>query len=309
MKLLTKAMQQDMAIQMCNKARDIDICLFNALDGSMPKDLLLDCLTLYETEDGGFGHGLYIDNYNTNASVYQVYEALRLLDMLDFDSNCKLELYEPIINKCFNYIYNRAEFKNGKWNPNVKSNDNFAHAKIFSYDDSNLNLFGYHPTAAIIGYTLTLCKPTKAYYKKALRLLDDCINYLYNAKALTKYEAISFASLLNSLKKANLKKEEWNKIEKILIDNAKTNISLDFSNNDSLHPLEAALYLDDEELNEKKELELDYLISSIKSFGLWDYTGDWGYDKYPEADSASLKWIGAITVNNYFYLKKCGRIE
>ena len=81
MKKLTKDMQKDMAIQMCNKARDIDICMFNALEGTMPKDYLLDCLTLYETEDGGFGHGLYIDNYNTNASVYQVYEALKMLDL------------------------------------------------------------------------------------------------------------------------------------------------------------------------------------------------------------------------------------
>ena len=309
MKFLTKNMQKDMAIQMCNKARDIDICIFNALDGSMPKDYLLDCLTLYETEDGGFGHGLYIDNYNTNASVYQVYEALRMLDMLDFDSSCDLDLYDHIVNKAFNFIYNRAEFKDGKWNPNVKSNDDFAHAKIFSYDEENKELFGYHPTAAIIGYTLTLCKPTKAYYKKALRYLDDCLNYLYKANSLTKYEAISFGSLLNSLKKANIKNEEWKKIEDKLIENAKDNVSLSFEDNETLHPLEAALYLDDPDLNNLKEQELDYLISSIKSFGLWDKIGDWGWDKYPEADSASLKWIGAQTVINYYLLKKCGRIE
>ncbi len=309
MKLLTKNMQNDMTNQMCNKARDIDICIFNALDGSMPKDFLLDCLTLYETEDGGFGHGLYIDNYNINSSSYQVYEALRMLDMVGFDSSCDLELYDHIVNRCFNYLYNRAEFKDGKWNPNVKSNDDFAHAEIFSYTDLNKEIFGYHPTAAIIGYTLTLCKPTKAYYKKALRYLDDCLKYLYNSNSLNKYEAISFGSLLNSLKKANVKKEEWNKIEEILIKNAKENISLNFEDINTLHPLEAAIYLNDLDLNKLKEEELDYLISSIKSFGLWDYKGSWGWDKYPEADSASLKWIGAETVNNYYLLKMCGRIE
>ncbi|MCR5112590.1 MAG: hypothetical protein K6A63_01490 [Acholeplasmatales bacterium] len=312
MNLLTKAKQQDMANQMCNKARDIDICLYNALDGTMPKGFLLDCLMLYEAKDGGFAHGLYIDNYNTNSSVYQVYEALRMLDMLDFDASYDdpehNQLFDHITSKCFNYLYNRAELKDGIWNPNVKTNDDFAHAERFSYTDENVKLFGYHPTAAIIGYTLTLCKPSKAYYKKALRMLDDALNYLYNHD-LNKYEAISFASLYNSLKKANLKSEEYNKIEEKLISNALNNVSLNFEDVNALHPLEAALYLNDEKLNEMKNQELDYLIDSIKSFGLWDHKTTWGWDKYPEEDSANLKWIGAETANNYFLLKKCGRVE
>ena len=58
-----------------------------------------------------------------------------------------------------------------------------------------------------------------------------------------------------------------------------------------------------------KEKELDFIIDSLKPFGLWDHIGGWGYDKYPEEDSAMLKWIGAETVNNYYLLKKCGRLE
>jgi hypothetical protein len=99
MKLLTKQKQDDMARQVSLKSRDIDICIFSALEGSLPKEMLLDCLMLYVNNDGGFGHGLYIDNYNVNSSVYQVYEAFRLLDMLDFDSSCQNELYDEIINK------------------------------------------------------------------------------------------------------------------------------------------------------------------------------------------------------------------
>ena len=55
--------------------------------------------------------------------------------------------------------------------------------------------------------------------------------------------------------------------------------------------------------------ELDYLIDSIAPHGMWDYNESWGYDKYAEEDSAKLKWIGAGTVNNYFLLKKYGRLE
>ncbi|MBQ4357571.1 MAG: hypothetical protein II788_06220 [Acholeplasmatales bacterium] len=309
MKLLTKQKQDDMARQVSLKSRDIDICIFSALEGSLPKDMLLDCLMLYVNNDGGFGHGLYIDNYNVNSSVYQVYEAFRLLDMLDFDSSCQNELYDQIINKACNYLYNRVPPVKGIWNPNTKSNNDYAHSKEFEYNEENKKLFGLHPTAALLGYTLLFVKPTKAYYKKALATLPLILKEFYAKEEFTKYELISFNSLLNSLRKCNLLLEDQEKIEEKLTEYVKKNISSDFSNKSANRPLEVALYLEDSAFDEAKNQELDYLIDSIAPHGMWDYNESWGYDKYAEEDSAKLKWIGAGTVNNYFLLKKYGRLE
>ena len=309
MKLLTKQKQDDMARQVSLKSRDIDICIFSALDGSLPKEMLLDCLMLYVNNDGGFGHGLYIDNYNVNSSVYQVYEAFRLLDMLDFDSSCQNELYDQIINKACNYLYNRVPPVKGIWNPNTKSNNDYAHSKEFEYNEENKKLFGLHPTAALLGYTLLFVKPTKAYYKKALATLPLILKEFYAKEEFTKYELISFNSLLNSLRKCNLLLEDQKKIEEKLTEYVKKNISNDFSNKSANRPLEVALYLEDSAFDDLKNQELDYLIDSIAPHGMWDYNESWGYDKYAEEDSAKLKWIGAGTVNNYFLLKKYGRLE
>lgn len=309
MKLLTKAMQDDMARQMVNKARDVDMCMFNALDGTMEKEYLLDCLMFYQAKDGGFQGGLHIDNYNTNSSVYQVYEAFRLLDMLDFDSSCTHELFDRVISKACNYLYNRCQLEDNRWNPNVKSNNDFAHSILFTYNDENKKLFGYHPTAAILGYTLLFNKPTKAYYKKALKMIEEILPKFYQKESLSKYEAISFGSLYNSLKKLNLLEEDRNKIKEKLLENAKKNISTNYENPDLLHPLEALLYLDTDEFKDEINDNLDYLVSSVKSFGLLDHIGTWGHNIYPEEDSAMIKWIGAETVNNYYLLKKYGRIE
>ena len=309
MKLLTKQKQDDMARQVSLKSRDIDICIFSALDGSLPKEMLLDCLMLYVNNDGGFGHGLYIDNYNVNSSVYQVYEAFRLLDMLDFDSSCQNELYDEIINKACNYLYNRVPPVKGIWNPNTKSNNDYAHSKEFEYNEENKKLFGLHPTAALLGYTLLFVKPTKAYYKKALATLPLILKEFYAKEEFTKYELISFNSLLNSLRKCNLLLEDQKKIEEKLTEYVKKNISSDFSNKSANRPLEVALYLEDSAFDDLKNQELDYLIDSIAPHGMWDYNESWGYDKYAEEDSAKLKWIGAGTVNNYFLLKKYGRLE
>ena len=309
MKLLTKVMQADISRQMSFKARDLDLCVINALDGSMPSDYLLDCLMMYQNRDGGFGNGLHIDNYNPNSSVYQVYEAFRLLDMLDYDSRSSHELYDTIINKACNYLYNREVLTENRWNPNTLTNNDFAHSHEYTFNDENLKYFGYHPTAAILGYTLVFCKPTKAYYKKALKLTQFAIDYLYQAESLTKQEFISFNILLKCLKKANQYISDIAKIEEKLIKLAKEAVSLDFDDINAIHPLDAALYLNDDELNQKKDEELNHIIDSIAPHGLWNHNGDWGYDVYAEQDSAMLKWIGAETVNNYYALKLHNKIE
>lgn len=306
MNLLSKKAQDDIANQMCQKARDIDICLFNIIDGTMPKELLLDCLMLYETKDG-FGHGLYIDNYNTNSSVYQIYYVLYLLDLVGFDSSSTEDLYYTITNKCFNYLYNRAEMKDGIWNPNVESNDSFAHSMKFSYTKDFKNTFGIAPTPAIVGYTLTLCDKNKAYYKKAYRMINQIIDYFNNQDNLKEDEYISFASFFNSLKNANIKIDNLDSLIDKLAEKYISNYTKDFNDFYKAKPFDVLLNI--EKGNELKDLEADYLISNIKSFGLWDYNGSWGWDKYPEFDSASLKWIGHITAINYFYLKKYGRLE
>ena len=74
----------------------------------------------------------------------------------------------------------------------------------FEYNEENKKLFGLHPTAALLGYTLLFVKPTKAYYKKALATIPLILKEFYAKEEFTKYELISFNSLLNSLRKCNI---------------------------------------------------------------------------------------------------------
>jgi len=309
LKYLTKQMQQTIDHQIYNYARDIDVARYNYLTGLMPNDMLIDCVLFFLAKDGGIANGLYIDNYNTNSSVYECYEALRILDEADINIDCSHEEFDYLMNKIFNYLYNRAEIVDNMWNPNVITNNNFAHSMEFEYNEENRLLFGYGPTAAILGYTLKLLKPTKAYYKKALKMIDKMILDFYNKESLTKYEFIGFNSFLKNIKQLDLYKDEQVKIEKHLEEMALKQVSTDFNNKSLVLPLDCASELNNKELNQKIDEQLDYIISSIAPHGLWDYQGSWGWDKYPEEDSAKLKWIGAISVNNYFNLKKYGRLE
>lgn len=287
--------------QIYNRSRDIDVAVFNAIMDPECNDFVLDCLTLYANKDGGFGNALEIDNYNTNSSVYQTYEALRIMDVVGLNSSSDNPMLEEIVNKIGNYLFNRNTLVKGLWNPNVKTNDDFAHNLKYSYSED----FGAHPTAAILGYLLNLVKPTKVYYKKSLAAINDLMKYLNSKEELTFEEMLSFNSLLGSLKKANLLEKEQEVIEGKLLslankhfDNAEFSVLKMLSN----------CKLDDN-LLDKLNSELDDIIDSRAPHGLWEHNGDWGTNKYAELDSALLKWIGAESVNNIYYLIKYNRIS
>ena len=82
-----------MANQIALKARDIDVCMFNIIDGTLEKELLLDCLMFYQNNDGGFKGGLYIDNYNIN-SIHKYVESkeneMNQIENMPFYGNYKI---------------------------------------------------------------------------------------------------------------------------------------------------------------------------------------------------------------------------
>ena len=105
---MLKITRSDLSVierQLYNKGRDIDVAFYNALFDEEGKSYIPDSLMLYMAKDGGMGNGLEIDNYNPNASVYQTYEALRILDELNFDAKETNEVYLYIMKKICNYLF------------------------------------------------------------------------------------------------------------------------------------------------------------------------------------------------------------
>ena len=62
-------------------------------------------------------------------------------------------------------------------------------------------------------------------------------------------------------------------------------------------------------LKEALDKTLDELVDGRASHGLWEHKKGWGSNRYPEADSAMLKWLGAETVWTLYLLDAYGRIE
>ncbi len=305
MSILTNNDFSNIERQMFNKARDVDVAVFNALASDLDKEFVLDSLMMYQNTDGGFGGGLYIDNYNPASSIYVTYEALRILYICGFDSSCNDELYTKLVNKALNYIYNRNDLIKNKFKRNIKSNDNFAHSDFFSSDAIDND---YYPSASIFALTLFLANPTKAYYKKAMNYLKIAINELLAKDSFNEYELISIGLIVEICNKLGLFKDEIHKLNEL----ANKAVLLSCSKNNEWPnlkmPVILALGLDfNDELAKIVNENLDFIIDSRSSHGLWEPFHKWN-TAYPEEESAKLKWIGYISVNYVYILKKYKKI-
>ena len=72
--MLTKNMQEDIQRQMPLKSRDIDVCLMGALDESLPREYVLDCLLIYCFTNAALTCGFFLfgDPYETRTRVTAV---------------------------------------------------------------------------------------------------------------------------------------------------------------------------------------------------------------------------------------------
>lgn len=297
--------------QLYNKARDIDVTIYNYHFVNMPSEHVVFALLAYQNKDGGFGHALEIDNYNANSSVYQTWEALRILKETGFKNMSDNELLEPMLKKAFNYLYNRNQIVNNKWSPTVESNNKAVCAPWFLHNDKRLNEWGYAPTPGIVGCTLYFCDEKNPYYKKADKMAVKCIDDFFIKKQFTKEEFISFKMLYECISEKNLFPSILDEMKNRLISIGKEMIekNVDKFNTYCNLPLEFFdEYTEDKEIDELIEKNLDYIIETLPNHGLWEATHNWN-NEFPEAETALLKWMGYITNRNLIWLKKFNRFE
>jgi len=152
-----------------SKGRDLEITMFNALYYGDKEDLLTS-LTLYLSEDGGFGNQLYYNKLGS--TVFETYYALKILIDFDYD----LEDSDEILENAYDYLFS-----------------------------NNFQATPYFP--GIVGAGLKLLDKNKANYKKCKELDDEVIKN-YSSKDLETFKSyIMYADatkneeIINKLKK------------------------------------------------------------------------------------------------------------
>lgn len=279
MKSLSFEIQQNLITQILNKAQDIDVAILSYIQGE--KDFFIDALMLYQNNNGGFGHNLYIDNYNPNSTSFTTLYALKLLYKFDVSS----KLRDILVNKAFTYLYHKAYLEDDYYTIAEPDNNKYAHSQEFEYPaPKNIAL-----TLGVIGVTLLLLDSNKPYYKLALEKYNKIKDNI-KLEDINSDNFIDLAILIAGLNKAKITHD-------LKIDPKLLNINNILEIND---------YVD---INPDLVKEaLDTLLQNINSNGLWDYELNW-HNSYPEEDVATIKWTFRMAVINFYYLKKYNLVD
>ena len=164
-----------------SKGRDLEITMYNAIFLNDKEDLLTS-LSLYISEDGGFGNQLYYNKLGS--TIYETYYAMKILIDCAYD----LGDSDDILENAYTYLFN----------------NNFQSTPYF---------------AGLVGCGIALLDKDKANYKKCLEL-NDLVKSSYSSKDLDTFKSyILYANATKDSKIIDkLKKDLLTVVETLDID-------------------------------------------------------------------------------------------
>lgn len=152
-------------------ARPIDLSRWQYHFENGSKESVLDVLSYYQNEDGGFGHALEEDSWNPNSSPIQTWCAVELLREINFTDKA-----HPIIKGILKYLESGDGFVKSKWASEIESNNYYPHA--FWWDWKPDAEYDYNPTANLAGFCIKFADRKSPLFYKACKIAQESANSL-----------------------------------------------------------------------------------------------------------------------------------
>lgn len=255
-----------------NKARDLEVSLFNYHFLKEDKNDCILALTLYLNEDGGVSN-INPDNLNNISTLPACIYYLDILYSLNYFE------YDEIVECIISFMKKQKDFSYFH-----KTNKNKPCSELFKQDIYSLEL-----EAITYAYIYTFTK-NKTYEEKLKKLINEYKNLdEVNLNQLYYFKKIE--SLYNDI---SLKEKIINDTKSIF-------------NNEEFHKL--IFSKDDYLLNIYKEKFLEqkqYLLNNTNSLEIWERNSLW--KDYPEAEAANIKYLSITLINNLLFLSYVGEI-
>lgn len=292
--------------QLKRDARPLEKAQIDYLFFGASKQKVIDELSLFQNEDGGFGHGLEPDCWNPDSSPIQSWTAMNVIKMIELKSN------HSIVINLLKYLETSFDIKTQSWPRLIKTNDLYPHAPWWSYKEEKPD---FNPSASIAGFVLRYAKKGTKVYQYAEQVVLRALTYIDGQHQDTEvHELRCIMDMANDLILANRGELLTSNLKNKLLTLVDLSIEKDEKNwftsyvakPSSLiknHPsLGSNLY---QPLMIK---EFNLAMQSRNASGVWPITWNWG--SYPDAaKEASKMWIGIIGCEYLYLMLKFGYIK
>ena len=147
-------------------ARPLDLALWQYHFESGSRKKVLDILSYYQNDDGGFGHAIEPDCWNVNSNPIATWKAISVLREIGITGD------EEIVKKILAYLDSGKDFENGLWYNTVRSNNDYPHAVWWECGKGE-GTPSVNPTISLAGFALKYSNKQSALYKKAADIVLD----------------------------------------------------------------------------------------------------------------------------------------
>lgn len=301
-------MFQEVRRWMIRNARALDLCRWRFhFEGGSAEDVAM-ALSAYQNNDGGFGHALEADCWNPNSSPLTTGEAIKLLNEIGFHDPA-----HPLIQGILRYLASAEHMENGKWLFAIPSNDEYPHAPWWSYSQDGNAAMGYNPTAILVGFLLRFADRASDCFQTALSIAMEMQQKALAAEAIEAHELMCYGSFVEDAERAGLDgiiaisemKESLKKQVDAAIERDPRKWPM-YTMRPSMYmrSRDSFFYPGNEDI---ARAEIDYLMSTRHSGGVWDIM--WNWADYPKAFAVSENWwMGVCATNNMLFVREFGTI-
>ena len=157
-------------------ARPLDLALWQFHFEGGSAEQVLDRLSVYQNEDGGFGYELEPDFWNPHSTPLATWAAAETLREIGWT-----DASHPMVRGILRYLDSGADFdaEHHQWLNVVPGNNEHPSAIWWRWTDKGSE-FKYNPTAALAGFGLRFAKPQSALYEKCVRMAQEAVRWLEN---------------------------------------------------------------------------------------------------------------------------------
>lgn len=192
---------------MHRNARELDLKIWECLFADGDAVSVAEVLMAYQNEDGGFGHGIDPDNWNTNSIPYACLYAIETLEMAGF-----YDINHPVYQGIRKYL-NTTGPEN--WIFTLPTNNDYPHASFYNYDDQYNKV---ESTGVIISLSAFVIKYASdlPVYDEVMKELDSFISKLQRDD-LGDMGPSSYIKLIDTMEEKRIEGYDYVELKKRLI--------------------------------------------------------------------------------------------
>ena len=285
-------------------ARPLDLARWKYMFEKGSQDDVLNALSVYQNEDGGFGHGLEPDYWNPDSTPIQTEVAMEIIREINLkDKN------HPIIQGILNYLSSGKDFDGHTWSFAVAANNDYPHAPWWNFQPNQET--SYNPTASIIGFILKFEDSNSRLFDLARGLAEEAYSYfklhfpmesMHTVACFVKfYEYLKDSSIHDLLDMGEFRSLLQKQINHVISYDT-SRWAIDYICKPSLFigTKTSDFYMDNKEIC---DYECKFIEDTQKSDGTWDIT--WSWTDYSEQWSISKNWWKSdLIIKNIGYFKE-----